>query len=145
HLATAHMISKIRTAPYIALPGEFEPGAQRWCIYDCNALGDPSLKIWTDEPTGTGIAGMQNKVSMSVFPVPAKDIATLQFSLEQPAHVTITIVDELGKSLQMIAEGEQTSGRHELQLNLKSLAAGIYFCKIRANESETVKKILVID
>ena len=50
HLGTAHMISKNKTAPWISLPGEFEPGAQRWCHYDCNLIGDPALEIWTGEP-----------------------------------------------------------------------------------------------
>ncbi|MFZ4522947.1 MAG: C25 family cysteine peptidase [Bacteroidales bacterium] len=51
HLGTAHVISKIKTAPWISLPGEFEPGAQRWCQYTCNVFGDPALEIRTGEPT----------------------------------------------------------------------------------------------
>jgi len=51
HLGEAQRISKVRTAPWVTLPGEWEPGAQRWCHYDCNAFGDPALEIWTDEPT----------------------------------------------------------------------------------------------
>ncbi len=50
HLGMAHMISKIKTAPWVTMPGEFEPGAQRWCHYGCNAFGDPALEIWTSEP-----------------------------------------------------------------------------------------------
>ena len=51
HLGTAHMISKVMTAPFIGLPGEWEPGAQRWCHYCCNVFGDPALEIRTDEPS----------------------------------------------------------------------------------------------
>jgi hypothetical protein len=51
HLGTAHMISKIKTAPWTALPGEFEPGAQLWCHYCCNVFGDPALEVFTEEPT----------------------------------------------------------------------------------------------
>ncbi len=50
HMGTCHMISKIKTVPFISLPGEFEPGAQRWCQYCCNAFGDPALEIWTADP-----------------------------------------------------------------------------------------------
>jgi hypothetical protein len=49
-LGMAHARSKILTAPWVGLPGEFEPGAQRWCHFGCNAFGDPALKIWTEEP-----------------------------------------------------------------------------------------------
>ncbi|MCX6245024.1 MAG: C25 family cysteine peptidase [Bacteroidetes bacterium] len=51
HIGTAHMISKIKTVPWVDLPGEYEFGAQRWVHYDCNVLGDPAMEIWTDEPT----------------------------------------------------------------------------------------------
>ncbi len=50
HLGTSQMISKIETAPWVGLPGEFEPGAQRWCHFCCNVFGDPALEIWTGEP-----------------------------------------------------------------------------------------------
>jgi hypothetical protein len=51
HLGNAHMISKIKTAPWVDVSGEFEPGAQRWCHYDANVFGDPALEIWTTEPS----------------------------------------------------------------------------------------------
>jgi len=51
HFGDAHMISKIKTAPWVTAPGEFEPGAQRWCHYCCNAFGDPAMEIWTEEPS----------------------------------------------------------------------------------------------
>jgi len=51
HLGAAHTISKIKTAPWIFVQNEFEPGAQRWCHYDCNVFGDPAMEIWTEEPT----------------------------------------------------------------------------------------------
>jgi hypothetical protein len=51
HIGTAHAISKIKTAPWISLPGEFEPGAQRWCHFGCNLFGDPALEVWTEEPS----------------------------------------------------------------------------------------------
>jgi hypothetical protein len=50
-IGAAHMMSKIKTAPFIGLPGEWEPGAQRWVHYCCNVFGDPALEVWTEEPT----------------------------------------------------------------------------------------------
>ena len=51
HLGVTHMISKIKTAPWVTMTPEFEPGAQRWCHYCCNVFGDPALEIRTEEPT----------------------------------------------------------------------------------------------
>lgn len=64
-LGAAHMISKIKTAPWVGIPGEFEPGAQRWVHYDCNALGDPALKIWTTAPALSVLPANQDVPSSS--------------------------------------------------------------------------------
>lgn len=53
HLGSAHMISKQKTAPWVGIPGEFEPGAQRWCHFGCNVFGDPALTVYTGEPDTT--------------------------------------------------------------------------------------------
>jgi len=54
-LGRAHMESKIATAPWVTAPGQWEPGAIRWCFYDCNALGDPAMAIWTNEPISLSV------------------------------------------------------------------------------------------
>jgi len=50
HVGEAHKWSKTRTAPWVNAPGQWEEGALRWCFYDNNVLGDPTLAIWTNEP-----------------------------------------------------------------------------------------------
>lgn len=51
-IGMAHMRSKAETAPFVDLGGEYEPGAHRWCFYDCNVLGDPAMALWTEAPHG---------------------------------------------------------------------------------------------
>lgn len=46
----AHKESKTATVPWVNAPGQWEEGALRWCFYDCNAFGDPTLAIWRDDP-----------------------------------------------------------------------------------------------
>ena len=46
----ALMRSKTETAPFVDMPGEYEPGATRWCFYDNYLLGDPMMAMWTQEP-----------------------------------------------------------------------------------------------
>jgi hypothetical protein len=47
-IGRAHMQSKRATAPWVTAPGQWEPGAIRWCFYDCNVLGDPVMAVWTN-------------------------------------------------------------------------------------------------
>lgn len=143
HLGSAHTMSKIMTAPFIALPGEFEPGAQRWCIYDCNAFGDPSLKIWTDEPIASGISDKNAKLNVSIYPVPAKDEVTLTCILPESSPVTITILNETGQTVMTLDRGKLPSGKQISTLNVSSLSAGMYFCKITSGTSTVTRKLLV--
>ncbi len=50
HAGEAERISKYETAPWLNLPDEHEPGAQRWVFYCHNVLTDPALPIWTRKP-----------------------------------------------------------------------------------------------
>mgnify|MGYP006277885519 CR=1 FL=1 len=49
-IGAAHMESKAQTAPWVEAPGQWEEGAQRWCFYDCNVLGESAMQLWTSEP-----------------------------------------------------------------------------------------------
>ncbi len=55
NIGEAHKISKIKTAEWVNAPNQHEEGALRWCMYDCNALSDPMLAIWTDKPFALNI------------------------------------------------------------------------------------------
>lgn len=48
-LGSAHTLSRIRTAPFVTAPDQWEPGALRWCFYGCNVLGDPAMSVWTNQ------------------------------------------------------------------------------------------------
>jgi len=48
-IGAAHTLSKIRSAPFVTAPDQWEPGALRWCFYGCNVLGDPAMAIWTNQ------------------------------------------------------------------------------------------------
>lgn len=48
-IGAAHTLSRIRTAPFVTMPHQWEPGALRWCFYGCNVLGDPAMSLWTHQ------------------------------------------------------------------------------------------------
>ena len=54
-LGRALMEAKIATSPWVEAPGQWEEGALRWNFYDLNALGDPAMSIWTNEPVSINV------------------------------------------------------------------------------------------
>lgn len=49
NIGAAHTLSRIRTAPFVTAPDQWEPGALRWCFYGCNVLGDAVMAVWTNQ------------------------------------------------------------------------------------------------
>jgi hypothetical protein len=145
HFGTALMISKIKTAPWVTAPGEFEPGAQRWCHYDCNAFGDVALEIWTDEPHGVGISENQPEIAFNVYPNPAKDKITIKYTLPGESNVNIAFFNTAGQQVSIpLAFPSQTSGIHETEFNLSNLQSGIYYCRIETGFSLWAKKVMIV-
>jgi hypothetical protein len=145
HFGTAVMISKIKTAPWVNAPGEFEPGAQRWCHYDCNAFGDVALEIWTDAPHGVGISENKHEVKFSVFPNPAKDETTVQYTLPAQSNVTISLFNQAGQQVIVPAGySSQPAGTHNTELNLSGLQTGIYYCRIETGFTSRTEKLMIV-
>jgi len=145
HLGTAQVISKIKTAPWVTAPGEFEPGAQRWCHYDCNVLGDPALTVWTEEPS-VGIQKKNQGVSFSVYPNPAKDKVFVQCNLSLSTDVHLKIINLYGQNVTQTSDFlSQTKGDHTFSLQLPKLAPGIYFLKVETSVSSESRKITITE
>jgi len=129
----------------VTAPGEFEPGAQRWCHYDCNAFGDVALEIWTDEPHGVGISENQPGIAFTVFPNPAKDKITIQYTLPGESDVNISVFNTAGQQVSISVEfPSQAAGIHNTELNLSNLQTGIYYCRIETCFSLWAKKVMIV-
>jgi hypothetical protein len=144
-IGAAHMMSKIMTAPFVGIAGEFEPGAQRWVHYDCNVLGDVALKVWTDNPPPVGIVETGRPSGFSIYPNPAKDQITITLFGQQDSEARITIFNSLGQPV--IYKNETAlpvSGKHSLNIDLGSLPSGSYICKVETSSSSTVKMLTIV-
>jgi hypothetical protein len=143
-IGSAHMMSKIQTAPFVGLQGEFEPGAQRWVHYDCNVLGDPALVIWTDNPPPAGITEKNKSLHLSLYPNPANNSTTITIQGEQGTEAHVVIMNSLGQEITSSRTiGIPASGRQNLTLDLSMFPSGFYFCKVSTNSSEDVKKLII--
>jgi len=144
HIGTVQMISKIKTAPWIGLPGEFEPGAQRWTQYDCTLLGDPALYIRTDNAP-VGITPLANgNFSVSVYPNPAKESFNADITLPQTASVTLTMESVTGQAVgKSLTWNNLEPGTHHLPIDAGSLSPGIYFCRFETGQTVQTRKLII--
>ena len=73
------------------------------------------------EPVGSVTDGIR-----AVFPNPASELARIHLTLAAPAHVEVSVVDELGRSVAMILDRHVPSGVHRLEWKIRNLASGRY-------------------
>jgi hypothetical protein len=142
-LGSAHTMSKIKTAPWIGLPGEFEPGAQRWCFYDCNVLGDPALKVWIDNTT-VGIPDRSGKFTCSLSPNPGNGQASLSFTLSEPSDVRLTVLNSLGQTILTRTYNNRAAGLHSDVIDLSRSSQGVYFCRLETKDHSSIIKLIVV-
>ncbi|MCX6284830.1 MAG: C25 family cysteine peptidase [Bacteroidetes bacterium] len=140
-IGTAHLMSKIKTAPWVTLPGEFEPGAQRWCHYDCNLLGDPSLWVFTENIT-VGIQDKQNIVNLTAYPNPCSGKVTLKAGTALGSSVSIRLINTYGQIVKTW-EKMSLSEPEPLTLNLPQIPTGVYTIEIEGANLKARTKLIV--
>ncbi len=144
HFGTAHMISKIKTAPWIGLPGEFEPGAQRWTHYDCTLLGDPALFIRTENSGTSGVTPKTAEYGVKLYPNPSRGAFYAEISLTRPGDVVLHIETTTGQSAGITRTWKNLeSGNQQLVIDPGTLSPGIYFCRFNNGQSELVRKLII--
>jgi hypothetical protein len=81
---------------------------------------------------------------MTVSPNPAKESATLSFSLSAPAPVLLTLHDVLGREVVHTPQKLYGTGAHEVSLAVDALPAGIYFLRCSIGERVVVRRVVVV-
>jgi hypothetical protein len=144
HIGKDLMISKINTAPFIGLPGEFEPGAQRWSQYDNTLLGDPALLIRTAGQVDA-IPVKYSSLYFSLYPNPAHGTLHISYSLPETSNVSFQILNTTGQQVgKEFFLKDENIGNHLLSIDLANLSSGIYYCRMVTGKTTQTKKLVVI-
>jgi hypothetical protein len=78
------------------------------------------------------------------YPNPASTSVGISFELATYAEVQIELYDLRGKRIGVQTPRRLPSGRHDENLDLPSLAAGIYFLSVRADAERVLHKVAVV-
>ncbi len=71
--------------------------------------------------------------TFSIFPNPSSNQFTIIFTLEQPAHVNLEVLNRLGQAVATILDESLSQGNHQVTWNAERLPAGVYFYRFSAN------------
>lgn len=71
------------------------------------------------------------------YPNPFTETATIGFELPQLEHVTIEVIDLVGRRVVLLVDEQFHPGRHYVEWNAHGLSSGIYLYRMRAGGSFT--------
>lgn len=88
----------------------------------------------------------EKRLNLRVFPNPAKNFSTLNFTLASPAKVQIGIYDVSGRLIRQVAAGNQfATGTHTVALpGIESLSSGVYYCRFDNQAVQLIKKLTIV-
>ncbi|MCH7764387.1 MAG: T9SS type A sorting domain-containing protein, partial [Candidatus Marinimicrobia bacterium] len=103
------------------------------------ALYQQELVVDYDDPTLPSIFTLRTN-----YPNPFNPVTTIEFELPIPTHVTLTIVNLLGKKVAVLVDDHHSPGLHRVNWNARNFASGIYFYRLQTKEFSAIKKCLVV-
>jgi hypothetical protein len=78
------------------------------------------------------------------YPNPFNPSTEITFAIPKASHVSLTIVDALGRVQADLVDGERSSGRYSVSWNASNFPSGIYFYRLQAGEFVETKKMLLL-
>jgi hypothetical protein len=82
--------------------------------------------------------------SISVFPNPASSFVNIQYELIQSADIQIMLYDVIGNKIQdIVRTSTLEKNKYNHLIKTEYLSSGIYFIKVKINNSESTIKLIV--
>lgn len=114
----------------------FSDGGNHFYLDDINLNG---VSVGLEELTGSSGGLLQ------VMPNPASSKADVLFNLEHTGQVRLELLDPLGRTVQVVHDGNMARGEHRLMLPIAGLSAGVYLVRIQDADGTSGTVRLVID
>lgn len=77
------------------------------------------------------------------FPNPFNPVTTIRFSLPSAGLVTVSVIDILGRVVDVPLHEPLNAGTYSLSLNLQQFASGVYFYRLNAGTFQQTRKMLL--
>ena len=103
-------------------------------IYPPDTWCDPTVDIVETED------GNREQI---IYPNPFTTSTTIEYQLVQPAEVTVTIFNHLGKQVEMIQQF-QSSGKQSLHWQPQGLPPGMYYFTLQAGDKASSGKVIYL-
>ena len=110
---------------------------------DVQALAmDPDAVSGVNEQTVPAIPSTM--VLEQNFPNPFNPSTSIRYALPNDAFVTVSVVNLLGQTVETLVSERQSAGWKQVEWKAARYASGIYFCRITANNTTMMRKMVLM-
>jgi len=92
----------------------------------------------SDTPISLPFALNQN------YPNPFNPSTTISFTLNRDGFVSLNVYDVTGRPVATVLNRQMTAGSYDVGFNASGLSSGVYFYKLKTNEQEMTKKMILL-
>jgi hypothetical protein len=78
------------------------------------------------------------------YPNPFNPGTIINYSISDDISVTITIYDILGREIKILLDEVKSAGTYQIEWNAENLPSGVYFCRMKAGEYTSSKKMVLL-
>ena len=78
------------------------------------------------------------------YPNPFNPITTIKYSIPKQSYVTLKVYDILGREVATLINGTKQPGEYEIEINDSNIPSGVYFYQLKAGEFIQTKKMILI-
>ncbi|OAV44654.1 alpha-amylase family glycosyl hydrolase [Lewinella sp. 4G2] len=83
------------------------------------------------------------RLKLEVSPNPTAGEMAISFSLAQPSHLTVELVDLNGRTIQQLFSGRSAAGERSLRLMANDVPSGMYFLRVTDGVGAAVRKVII--
>ena len=78
------------------------------------------------------------------YPNPFNPTTTISYSLDSAQYVSLKVYDILGRVVNTLIDGRQTTGTHHVRFDASRLASGLYIYRLQAGSRVITKKMMLV-
>jgi hypothetical protein len=86
----------------------------------------------------------KNTILFQNYPNPFNPTTDIKFSLKQSGNVKLSIFNSRGELVKILYEGRKNTGTHTFSFDAKELHSGLYFYKLITDDSNEIRKMILL-
>ncbi len=94
--------------------------------------------------TGINTISSANQFHTTFYPNPASELLNISFEVQSESTVFAELFDINGRKISSTNELTKTNGRNQIEMDMRDVQNGIYFCTLSINGQKIVKKISIM-